>query len=565
LGNWESGLAKLDALIEEYPLEQDLRTLKREMVLRSRIDLEEQKYQKRQWQKSILKSAGWIALAGILIAIAYWGISNYASWIESQFNSVRQTFETQVQDFELTVKYRDAQSYLQAGNADTAIALLEEIAGEDPNFPGLQESLSQAESIAELNAKYAQAKLFINQGDNEQALETLNEIKAADPFFEDVPILINQIETKIFLKERFDKAEDAYHARDWESAATQYGILRTLDPSYERDFVEERLFNSYINAAQDVLNTDSDSDLLTALNTAEDYYNKALQLQPQNKEILAKQEEARNSITLRLYRSNMNAAQTVIAEQPDSLEALATAETYFNRALILRPDDPSALRERELVRAFTQAQRSFLERDWDEVIDNLEYVYEEEPEYGNGAARQTLYDAYMARGDAYYASGEYEISLEDYRTAAVIAEETPDAVLSLIEAKLKIAETLGVLGNYESAVTIYKEATGISELIEYIEEEDPTLAANLKEADRYAELRYFRTSYRLYRDNLSGGKLLYGLISHVVKYGEYLPLIALRYNTTVKAILQANGIVDPELAEGQEIVIPVLPSRELEK
>jgi tetratricopeptide (TPR) repeat protein len=533
--------------------------------LRSNIDVEEREYQKRQLQKSILKIAGWVVLAGALIAVVYWGISNYASWFEGQFNSVRQSFESEVQDFELTVKYRDAQSYLQAGNSDTAIALLEEISEADPDFPGLQEALSQAENTAELNAKYAQAKLFINQGDNERALEVLNEIKEVDPYFEDVPVLINQIETNIFLKERFDRAEEAYQARNWESAAEQYGILRTLDPAYEREFVEERLFNSYINAAQDVLNAANESDLLSALNTAEEYYKKALQMQPQNKEIIAKQEEARNSITLRLYRSNMDAARAVIAEQPESLEALANAETYFNRALTLRPNDPTALRERDLVRAFIQAQRSFLDRDWDEVIDNLDYVYEEEPEYGNGAARQTLYDAYMARGDAYYASGVYELSLEDYRTAAVIAEDTPNAVLGLIEAKLKIAETLGILGDYESAVTIYQEATGITELVEYIEQEDPTLAANLSEAERYAGLRYFRTSYRLYRDNLSGGKLLYGLISHVVKHGEYLPLIALRYNTTVKAILQANGIVDPELAEGQEIVIPVLPSRELEK
>jgi len=561
-GKWQNGLAKLDSLIEAYPLEQDLRALKQDMLIRARIDNEEEDYNQRQRMRKVLRATVIVLAIGAFTAFLYWGIVNYSQVIEQQWAGVRQNFESQLQDFELTVKYRDAQSYIQAGKAEPAIALLNEIYVADPDFPGLEQALSQAENISSLNAQYEHAKQLLAEGERTQAMELLEEIAKTDPYFEDVPLLLQDLEDQIYLEERFEKAEEAYQNKDWTAAATQYETLRAIDPTYQTEIVEERLFNSYINAAQSELN--NEEDLIAALNSAEDYYRKALALKPQNPELKQNQEQTRQAISTRLYKENMSAAQAVLANEPYSLEALNSAVVFYDRAIKLIPEDPTALRERDLIRSYIKAQENFITRNWDEAIQNLEAVYEQEPDYANGTARQTLYDAYMARGDAFYASGEYEIALEDYRRAAVIAEETPEGVLILLEAKLKVAEVLGILGEYEDAVSIYRDAMGLGEFITYIQEEDPELASDLSTAERYAELRYFRSSYGLYRDTLSGGKLLYALIDHVVKHGEYLPLIALRYNTTVKAILEANGLVNPDVTEGQEIVIPVLPDRELE-
>ena len=46
-------------------------------------------------------------------------------------------------------------------------------------------------------------------------------------------------------------------------------------------------------------------------------------------------------------------------------------------------------------------------------------------------------------------------------------------------------------------------------------------------------------------------------IIHIVKWGENLSTIAAHYGTTVEAIVQANGISDPNrIYAGQRLVIP---------
>jgi LysM repeat protein len=47
---------------------------------------------------------------------------------------------------------------------------------------------------------------------------------------------------------------------------------------------------------------------------------------------------------------------------------------------------------------------------------------------------------------------------------------------------------------------------------------------------------------------------------YTVRSGDYLTSIAQRYNTTVQAIMEANGLTSTRLFVGQKLIIPVGPA-----
>ena len=92
-----------------------------------------------------------------------------------------------------------------------------------------------------------------------------------------------------------------------------------------------------------------------------------------------------------------------------------------------------------------------------------------------------------------------------------------------------------------------------------LQESNPELAVLLDEADRYAGIEWFRTSYRLYNRVLPAEEFIYAAVFHDIQEGDYLTQIASHYRTTVEAILSANGISNPgDISTGQRIRIPIL-------
>jgi tetratricopeptide (TPR) repeat protein len=262
----------------------------------------------------------------------------------------------------------------------------------------------------------------------------------------------------------------------------------------------------------------------------------------------------------RLYFSYVNAARETLIDQPDSLKALEIAESYFRKALTLRPQNSEIKSERELARLYLTAQDDFSNGRWSEVIDSLEAVYTIDPEYALGTTRQTLYDAYVARGESKVADGEYDIALNDFHRSIVLAEQDPDAVLRLYEAQIRTAEVLGIIGNYEVAVAHYRVATEISGLKRRSARDNPSLTALIQDAEYYTNQGNFGMAFERYRQAVGFADTTQTTVIHVVKEGEYLTMLASRYGSTVRAIALANGITNANLIYvGQELVVPVLP------
>lgn len=517
-GDWNASLKEVDWLLKQFPLERDLKHLRKDINIRATMDSEERSddaiYNRQRMLKLSIR-AGAIFAVVILIGLTF---SSFSDVIQEKLQFARTAIEQEVQSIELASKFRDAQALLQADRPDEAYVLLQEILERGGDFPGLQDALTNATSSSTLKTKYEEAARFLEIQDLTAARALLDEIYLESPNYRDVPVLISNLDGMSAFTELYQQSTMYFEAEQWEQALTGFETLRSMDPGFQGEQVLDQLFQSYVNAAR-----------------------------------------------------------TVLVDREDSLEALRTAENYFRKALALRPQNPEIKSERELARLYIDAQADYLSGQWSDVISSLEVVHSKETDYAAGAALQTLYEAYVARGDNRLAAGEYEHALSDFQRAVILAEQDPEAVLRLYEAQLKVAEAQGAQNNYEAAVLLYRSAVELSRLKDRAKQSDLTQLALLEEAEYFATSGNFSVSYERYRsalgivpgnyclsfepyqEALHSNTYIQSMQKHVVETGEYLTLIANRYYSTVCAIVLANEISDPNtIFLGQELLIPVL-------
>jgi tetratricopeptide (TPR) repeat protein len=557
-GEWSAGLAALDDVQNEYPNADDLGTLRQEMLLKTHIDDHEVIDEQNTRRKKLVRNVIQITLLAIAMVFVYWGFVTFNSWIFGQFSNIQQNVLNEFRSVELAISFRDAQSYLAANQPDAALGVLEEIASVNPDYPGLDELISQAQGTSEVKTKYENAMRLYEQGDFLNALEAFEQIQEIQPEYLDVSIKIQEIQGQFYLLDLLDQAENAFEDQDWELASSLYETLRAIAPEYRTELVEQRLIRSYMNIASEILGAeDATPESLVAADT---YFRKVMVLKPREESLLAEQNRIKDQFKDRLFQYYVQAARDAVAGKEDSLEAIQTAKSLLNKALLLKPENPEVLREVTLVNAYVQSQIDFDRGLIEQAIANLEKIYSIDPGYAGGTALQTLYESYMERGNDYSATGNLEAALEDFQRASEIAAETDDPLLKLYFAKVKIAETVGVLNNYATAVTNYNEAVEIINLGPLLEAEDPERAFLLREAERYAGIEWYRTSYRLYRRVLPATDLILDTDEIItVGEGDYLANLARSYGTTVREILKANELSSADtLQVGQKLVIPTL-------
>jgi tetratricopeptide (TPR) repeat protein len=556
-GEWETGFSELNELGEKYPLEHDLLSLRKEMQLRADVDEEEKTYSKKTRRKRV-KSLGLRLLIGLAIVILFiGGFSTYNNWFQDQYSVIQQGIETDRQEYELKTNFDHVQQLLEAYRPGEAMIIIEEIREEDPNYPGLDTALERAQSLLDLDIRYSEAVQKKADGDLVGAIAILDTIEASNPGYQDVTLQIRDIQRDFSMTDLIDLADTAVRAGNWGEAVAGYEEVRNRDPLYETEIVEERLYFSYLNAAQEIL--DEQPDSMDALETAQVYYIRALSLRPQDKTILQEMAGARESVGNRLYAKYIEMAQQILVGHTDSIEALRIADGYFAIAQSIRPDNVTIAQERTMAQAFLVAQSEFYIKNWEGVISNLRPIYEIEPDYAGGTARQTLYDAFILLGDYHLRSGKPQLAMEDYQNAVAIAELRPDARIRLFESMVKIGDVMGVIGNYQAAVYQYRSAMDLANINEIVIL-NLELVEPLNEAEEYVRLGRYKQAYSLYNGAMEEIVAHLDTVTHVVESGDYLTKLANYYNTTTTAILIANNIGDPnDISIGKRIIIPVIP------
>ncbi len=503
LGEWDAGLADVARLVERFPLDHSLRAFSQEVQLRAKVDRDEQEDRRRRLRQRLVRGTTRLLAVVLVAGLAYWGANTYSAWAREQADVLIENLEQQRQVLDLAAKFTNAQALLRSGRPEEARVLLEEILVLQPDFPGAAASLAQAEAAASLEQQYAEAMGLIGQQDWNAALAVLQELLVRAPNYKDVAQQIAEAEKQYLLQDLTKAAEEYFTAQDWTAAVSAYESVRALDPDFQEELVEERLFNAYVNSAR-----------------------------------------------------------AALVDKTDSLEALETAEGYFRKALALRPQDPDIKTERELAGLYLKAQADYLRGQWTDAITALEIVLVQTPDYANGTARQTLYEAYVARGDAASASSEYEAALGDFQKAVELIESDRQATLALLEATLRLGEVQQALDNFEAAALHYRAVAELGGLREQALE-NPDLALSLEQADAdLAEGKFglavdgYRAALRIADESREPASVV-----HLVQPGEYLTLIAGRYGSTVRAIVEANPIIENAnlILSGWELVIPVLP------
>jgi tetratricopeptide (TPR) repeat protein len=557
-GEWEAGLAGIENIQKEYPYVKELEQIRQETLIKTRFDEYEIEDKKQARARNTLKVVLRIAAVVLVIAGIFYSITLFDTWIVDQWTNITESLQGEIRTIETAIRFRDAQSYLQSNFPDQALEILSEMQAAGEDYPGMEELIAEAEEMKGVKADYEAAVELLENGNSLAALDAFQEIYAVRPNYLDVGLKIQDIQSEFYLLELLDEAENAYENEDWKTAASEYETLRAIAPEYKPELVETRLIRSYMNIAAEILENETESP--DALNAADTYFRKALVLRPRNEDLLAEQAEVTERFKERLFQHYVEAAKEVITGQEDSLSALNTATDYFNNALLLRPNNAEVKRELNLATAYLQAQIDYGEGLVNQAIENLEYVYDVNPFYANGTALQTLYESYMERGDARSATGQLEAALDDYQRSAELAVQASNPVLKLYMAKVNIAEVQGTLNQYTVAVNNYKDAVEIINLLPILEAEDQNRAFLLKEATRYADIEWYRTAYRLYRRVLPASDLIFDIEEVVIiKEGDYLSRLANIYGTTVQEILDANAIPNPgSIQLGQEIKIPVL-------
>jgi len=107
-------------------------------------------------------------------------------------------------------------------------------------------------------------------------------------------------------------------------------------------------------------------------------------------------------------------------------------------------------------------------------------------------------------------------------------------------------------------VVIYRGAIESSEISDAALSERPELSQQLDQAERYAAARNYRQAYRVYREASRPLLLIFPTVEVVIQSGDYLTMLASRYQTTIDAILQANNLDSARnISIGQKLYIPV--------
>ncbi len=561
-GNWATAHNMLEDLVKKYPLQRELREFQKEMKVRARIDEDEvqdiQDERRSRTRRIVVRTFVGIAIIGLL----FYGAYSLSGFIQGLIENARGLAAQELETITLASRFRDAQNLLQSGRAEEALELFNQIALEDPDYPNLDVFRQEASTAIALDNEYDEAIAEIDSGNFDTALALLNDLNDKSPGYRDVLLRIERIGQLQTLSDWYAQANEAFDERRWEDAASNFEQIRLTDITYRTDEIEEKLFSSYINAAQGVLNQveiGGLEDNLAGLETASGYFEKALALRPQDPTALETREQIRETVRNELVENYVAAAISAITDQEDSLAALNIAEFYFGKALRLKPQDSDLQQQFDFVNKFLNAQDNFLGSNWSAVITDLEVVFTEEPDFANGAARQTLYDAYIQRGNLALTLGEYENAIADFRRAAEVARSSPEGSLLVYEAQINLAYSLGLLRGYEESVVLYQEALTL------LEESDQNPGAEFWEAvagaQALADDGNYQAAYIQFREALNRGDQFYNnFIVHVVREDDYLSQIALLYGTTVQAIVRLNDITDPNrIFEGQELFIPTLP------
>jgi tetratricopeptide (TPR) repeat protein len=246
---------------------------------------------------------------------------------------------------------------MNVGDYDRAVLVFGEALALAPGDDEIKTWYAKSQRFQQLASLYQQAEADISADNWGAALEKLQKIASMDPTYSDVGKKISLSQTQQLLQTQLVDAqaliEDGHNAE----------AIRTLEQLRE----ESPTFHA----------TDVGHALFTA------YFRQGVQL---------------------------------MSRAGDSLDMVGQAIQSFDQAIVLSPDDTTALEERRLADLYRQGYLFYTQSNWPQSAVVLQQIYSRRADYAEGRVASMLCSSYLRLGDAYYAVGDLLQSLQQFKS-----------------------------------------------------------------------------------------------------------------------------------------------------
>jgi len=241
-----------------------------------------------------------------------------------------------------------------------------------PNSDDIKTWYAKAQRSQQLTSLCKSVGEDISSGRWVEALDRLQKIVEMDPTYCSANEKITFVKSQQTLDARFVEAEDYFNQAKWAEAIRGLEPLREEAPTFRASDVQYALFLAYFRQGVDW-----------------------------------------------------------IASAGDSLDLVNQAIQSFDSALTIDPNDASALEEQRLASLYRQGYLFVSQKDWPQAVRVLQQIYSSRPSYMEGRVTSMLCTSFLQLGDVYYAAGNLQEALQQYRN--VLDIENCDHVQAAIK------------------------------------------------------------------------------------------------------------------------------------
>lgn len=379
----------------------------------------------------------------------------------------------------------EGKAALESGDIETANTIFQDLLARFPENEFAARALSDIEAKRQLGQRYAEAVTLMGEEQWQAALNIFRDIQQQAPGYEDVEEQVAHIRRVLPLAQTLAEAQAMLEAGQWQQAVTEFRQLQQESPEFRREVVADGLFASYLNQGQAALLAD---------------------------------------------------ATDVDAE----VGAVQEAATWFERALTIRPSDPEANTEYRLAIDYLYGLAAYRQGNWETAITYLSGVYPDAPDYRTGQASARLQTAYVSSGLAFLSHRNYTRAQERFRQAIVIGlEGHGKRVTASLHDRLSQADTLARDGDALAASVAYADIVTGMGFSDVGRSAALDVARSMVSAPPAASVPMPETL-----PPPAPAVETYDAEMYDVVAGDTLSEIAVKYGTTVQALVDANPIIE---------------------
>jgi tetratricopeptide (TPR) repeat protein len=278
-------------------------------------------------------------------------------------------------------------------------------------LPDITQS-NEAESLWNL------ANAYFNVGNYEKATEVLEELLAMSPTNYDIQAsaLLERAKRLRDIKRHYDRALEAKAAGEWAKAAVALQAFRENCGSLST-FADSSLRRACQEAPEEIPTLEQRAQLGDLFSEAKEAYaNQAWGVAAERFQRLQaldpgyKQEQVRNY----LFASYRNHAEELLQVSGNKIDQVELAISLLTRAATLRPDDEQVAEELRLAAIYLGGLEAFNNSEWEAVLNELDPLLTEYPDYAGGRAMDLTCIANLKLGNDAFENGNLETALSYY-------------------------------------------------------------------------------------------------------------------------------------------------------